>query len=177
MRNLNNTKFYSEEEVFDLISLYKANYVEDGRMSRAQGAAVQYYMSQFMYCPSTLIAHVFDRKPWHVNQTITRMNEAASESRVPVTMNESYRFFIEDIDDLAREVFGSKNKELCMVLDQKERAWLLWSAQKECGWFDDSSNSADQEEVVDELLKTIGLPPGGWMRDIIMENYIVDYHG
>lgn len=176
MRSLKNTKFYTEEEVFDLIDLYRAKYVDEDKMNRAQGAAIQYYMSQFMYCPSTLIAHVFGRKPWHVNQTITRLTEAASESRTPVTMNESYRVYIEDVDDLARELYGGKNKEICMVLDQKEKAWLLWNAQKESGWFDDSSSTADQEEVVDELLRTIGLPPGGWMRDIIMENYVIDYH-
>jgi hypothetical protein len=80
------------------------------------------------------------------------------------------------MDDLSRENFGAKNRELSMVLDAKDRAYLQWSAQKACGWFDEVDNEPDQVELVDELLITLGLPRGGWMAKVILENYKLDIH-
>jgi hypothetical protein len=165
--------FFSEEDSFQFYSKYCDGYEDIGR---AQGAALQYFMSQFMYLPNTLIAEILGRKPWHVNQTIQRLVEAAEDTRIPVTMNDAYRDYLEDLDDFLRDTFGCKNPELCMVTDYKTRAWILWSAQKASGWYEDSDLEPDQVEMVDELLKTIGLPPGGWMADIISENFKIDYH-
>ena len=133
-------------------------------------------MSRFMYLPNTLIAYITDRKPWHVNQTIQRLVEAASDSRIPVTMNDNYREHIEDMDDLARDCFGAKNPELDMVLDDRDKAFLLWHSQKSTGWFEDSDLEPDQSSIIDELLNTIGLPAGGWMAEVIAASFKIDYH-
>ena len=167
--------FFTQQEVTDLLELYKDKHV-DGGYGRAQGAAVQYYLSQFLYLPNELIGELFGRRRWHVNQTIVRMMEGAEETRVPVTMNESYQQHIEDIDDLAREFFDARNKELSMVLDIKEKAYLKWTAQKTCGWYEDDDMSPDQVELADELLTLLGLPTGGWMAKAILEHFKLDYH-
>lgn len=168
--------FFTYEEVEHLLDLYNEICREGGTYGRAEGAAIQYYLSQFLYLPNELIGELFGRRRWHVNQTITRMNEAASETRLPVTMNESYQQYIEDIDDLAREHFGANNKELAMVLDMKDQAYLKWTAQKVCGWFEDDEVSPNQDELVDDLLRLLGLPTGGWMAKAIKENFKLDYH-
>lgn len=167
--------FFTYEEVGRLLERYNEEYCQEG-YARAEGAAIQYYLSQFLYLPNDLIGEVFGRRRWHVNQTITRMMEAAEELRLPVTMNESYREYIENIDDLAREEFGAHNRELAMVLDIKDQAYLKWTAQKVCGWFDDEDMEPDQDEMVDELLRLIGLPAGGWMGKAIKEHFKLDYH-
>jgi len=174
MNEYKNIHFYSEEEALE----WSQRYLEwsGGEMTRAQGAAMQYYMSYFMYLPNTLIAHILGRKPWHVNQTVQRLVESAEDSRVPVTMNDSYQAHIEDMDDFSREFYGAKNPELSMVLDDKSKAWIKWNAQKASGWFEDSELEPDQATIIDELLNAIGLPAGGWMADIIAENFKVDYH-
>lgn len=174
MDRYKNIHFYTEDEAigwFQEYTLYGQR-----EITRPQGAAMQYYMSHFMYLPNTLIAHVLGRKPWHVNQTIQRLMEASEMTRVPVTMNESYQEHIEDMDDFSREVFGAKNPEFSMILDDKTRAWILWSAQKASGWFEDSEIEPDQSTMIDELLNVIGLPSGGWMADIIADNFKIDYH-
>ena len=104
------------------------------------------------------------------------MLESAEDLRLPVTMNESYREHIENIDEIARSAYGAKNKELAMVLDIKEKAYLKWTAQKVCGWYEDDDMEPEQSEMVDELLRLLGLPPGGWMAKAIMEQYRIDYH-
>lgn len=176
-KRLDQCHFFSVPEVRELIAEYLKVYVEEGDwFGRAEGAAVQFYLSQFLYLPCSLIGEIFQRRPWHVNQTLQRLQEAAGETRTPVTMNESYRQTIEQLDDLARSLYGAKNVEISMVADKKERSWLLWSAQKACGWFDDGINETDQNEIADDLLRDLGLPTGGWMRKMITENYIIDYH-
>lgn len=174
MNRYKNIHFYSEEEAHLWANQYLAS--QDREPTRQQGAAMQYYMSHFMYLPNTLIADILGRKPWHVNQTIQRMIEASEMTRIPVTMNESYQHYIEDMDDFSREEFSAKNPELCMILDEKTRAWVLWNAQKASGWFEDSEMEPDQSTIIDELLNVIGLPAGGWMADIIAENFKIDYH-
>lgn len=177
-KRLDSCHFFSAEEAQELVQEYVNLFVEDGEwFARAEGAAIQYYLSEFLYLPCSLIGDIFDRRPWHVNQTLQRLKEAAGETRTPVTMNDSYRDTIERLDDLSRAHFGARNVELCTVQDEKERAWLLWSAQKACGWFDDNVNEPEQSEVADDLLRSLGLPAGGWMREVILENYRVDYHG
>ena len=177
-KRLDQCHFFSVSEVQELLEQYNALYVDEGEwFARAEGAAVQFYLSQFLYLPCSLIGELFDRRPWHVNQTLQRLYEAAGETRVPVTMNEAYRDTIERIDDLSRTLYGARNVELSSVNDEKEKAWLLWSAQKACGWFDDNVNEPEQSEIADDLLRDLGLPAGGWMRKVIMENYKVDYHG
>jgi hypothetical protein len=168
--------FFNAEEVSTLLDLYRVAYECEDGFGRAEGAAIQYYLVEFLYLPCSLVGELFGRRRWHVNQTITRMKDAADESRVPVTMNEAYRDYIENMDDLSRENFGAKNRELSMVLDAKDRAYLQWSAQKACGWFDEVDNEPDQVELVDELLITLGLPRGGWMAKVILENYKLDIH-
>lgn len=175
-RRIDQCHFYTEAEALEFYSRYRMLYDASESFSRGQSAALQYYMSRFMYLPNTLIAYITDRKPWHVNQTIQRLVEAASESRTPVTMNESYRSHIEDLDDLAREMYEAKNPELDMVLSEKDRAYLLWNSQKSTGWYEDSDMEPDQREIVDELLNTLGLPAGGWMADVIASNFKIDYH-
>ena len=167
--------FFTYEEAEELLALYRDAHVEK-TYQRAEGAAIQYYLSQFLYLPNDLIGKLFGRRRWHVNQTITRMLESAEDLRLPVTMNESYREHIENIDDIARSVYGAKNKELAMVLDIKEKAYLKWTAQKVCGWYEDDDMEPEQSEMVDELLRLLGLPPGGWMAKAIMEHYRIDYH-
>lgn len=168
--------FYTYEEVQQLLELYKTEYEVEGGYARAEGAAIQYYLSEFLYLPNDLIGDLFGRRRWHVAQTITRMKEAAEDTRLPVTMNESYREYIEIMDDLSRDTFGGKNKELCMVLDAKEKAYLSWTAQKTCGWFDGEDMPPEQSELADEMLRLLGLPAGGWMAKLITENYKLDYH-
>lgn len=169
-----NIHFYTKLEA----ELWLEGYMEpyQGEYGRAQGAALQYYMSQYMYLPNALIAELVSRKPWHVNQTITRLLEAADMTRVPVTMNEAYQEFIEQMDDYAREHFAARNPELCLISDDKVKAWILWNSQKTCGYYEDCEHEPDQGEIVDELLRTIGLPTGGWMREIIESNFKIDYH-
>lgn len=174
MNKYKNIHFYTEEDALEWSSQYQKQF--GSPMSRAQKAAMQYYMSYFMYLPNTLIANILGRKPWHVNQTVQRLIESAEESRVPVTMNEAYQEHLEDMDDFSRDVYGARNPELSMVLDEKDRAWIKWNAQKSSGWFEDVDMEPDQAAVIDELLNTIGLPAGGWMADIISENFKVDYH-
>lgn len=167
--------FFTHEEVGRLLAMYNQQYCEDG-YARAEGAAIQYYLSQFLYLPNELIGELFGRRRWHVAQTLQRMQDAANEMRLPVTMNESYREYIENIDDIAREEFGANNKELAMVLNVKDQAYLQWTAQKACGWFEDDEMEPDQTEMADELLRLLGLPAGGWMAKAIKENYKLDYH-
>lgn len=174
MTKYTHTHFYTEEEALEWSQKYLL--WSDNEITRAQGAAMQYYMTYFMYLPTSFIAHILNRKPWHVNQTVQRLVEAAEESRTPVTMNEAYREHIEDMDDFSREVYGAKNPELSLILDYKTRAWIQWSAQNACGWFEDSEVTPDQSTIIDELLNTIGMPAGGWMADIIAENFKVEYH-
>jgi len=166
--------FYTDNEAREWAEEYLKYSGQEN--SRAQRAAMQFYMSEFMYLPNTLIADIMGRKPWHVNQTIQRLTEAAEMSRVPVTMNDAYQEFIEDMDDFSRENYSARNPEISMVLDQKVTAWIRWSAQKASGWFEDSELEPEQTEMIDELLRTIGLPAGGWMGDIIAENYKIIYH-
>lgn len=176
-KRLNHCHFFTVSEVRNLIAEYLNLYVDEGDwFGRAQGAAVQFYLSQFLYLPCSLIGEIFDRRSWHVNQTLQRLHEAASETRTPVTMNESYRETIEQLDDLARSLYQARNVEIAMVSEEKDKAWLLWSAQKACGWYDDSVNEPDQDEIADDLLRDLGLPKGGWMRKVITENYTLDYH-
>lgn len=169
-----NIYFYTLEDAQVWLEGYMAPYGDE--YGRAQGAAMQYYMSQFMYLPNSLIAEIMGRKPWHVSQTINRMLEAADTTRVPVTMNNSYQEYIEEMDDFSRDHFNAKNPELCMVLDDKLAAWIKWNAQKVSGYYDDVDDGPEQVEIVDELLNVLGLPGGGWMRDIIMSNFKVDYN-
>lgn len=173
MNRYNNIHFYTEEDA----RLWADRYmVCAGDMSRAHGAAMQFYMHQFMYLPYTFIGDIVKRKPWHVKQTVQRMEEAAELSRIPVTMNESYQTFLEDMDDFSREEFGARNPELSMVLDPKDAAWIQWNAQKASGWFDESELEPQQEEIINDLLQAIGLPPNGWMLDVIANNFKIHYH-
>lgn len=177
-KRLDSCHFFTVEQVEDLIQEYSNTYVDDGDwFGRAEGAAIQYYLNEFLYLPCSLIAQVFDRRPWHVNQTLQRLKESASDTRLPVTMNDSYRDTIERIDDLSRSMFNARNVEISSVTDEKEKAWLLWSAQKACGWFDDNLNEPEQTEVADDLLRSLGLPPGGWMSKVIIENFRIEHNG
>ena len=173
MNRYDKIHFYTEDEARLWADQYR---VSASDMSRAHGAAMQFYMHQFMYLPNTLIGDIVQRKPWHVNQTIQRLKEAADLMRVPVTMNESYQLFLEEMDDFSRQEFGARNPEISMVLDPKDKAWIQWNAQKASGWFDESELEPQQEEIINELLKTIGLPPNGWMLDIISNNFKILHH-
>lgn len=169
-----NIHFYTFEDAQNWLNGYMEPYNHE--YGRAQGAALQYYMAQYMYLPNALIAELVSRKSWHVSQTINRMMEAAEMTRIPVTMNESYQEYIEKMDDFSREFFNAKNPELCMVLDDKVNAWIRWNAQKASGYYEDERNEPDQKEIIDEMLNVLGLPGGGWMQDIILSNFKVDYH-
>lgn len=126
------------DQVKTLVAEYRKGRFELGGQ---HGAAVQYYLRQFLYLPYGVIAEVFGRKPWHVRQTIDRMVEGANESRTPVTMNADYQGHIEQFDDYCREHFGVRNVELASLTDDREIDYLLWESQKKTGRYEDTYGS------------------------------------
>lgn len=139
------------DQVKDLIAEYRKGRFELGGQ---HGAAVQYYLRHFLYLPYGVIAEVFGRKPWHVRQTIDRMVEGATESRLPVTMNSDYQGYIEAFDDYCRDHYGVKNVELASLTDDREADYLLWESQKKTGRFEESYGSEPlQHELWSEVFE------------------------
>lgn len=163
--------FYEPHEVYDFIGMVEQKMSKLPVMDRKDRAALQYFMREFMYLPMAYIARVLDRKPWHVNQTIERMKIAANETRIPVTMNLAYREQIEFMDELCREYFDGRNMELSSIADESEKAYVIWNAQKACECFEEIGVDLSQSGLADELLRTLGLPAGGWMSDVIVRNF------
>ena len=127
-------------------------------MGGQHGAAIQYYLRHFLYMPYGVIAEVFGRKPWHVRQTIDRMVDGASESRIPVTMNDDYQMHIEQFDDYCREKYGVRNVELASLTDHREIDYLLWNSQKKTGRYEEHcSSDPSQNEVWSEVFSYLSL--------------------
>jgi len=99
------------------------------------------------------------------------MKIAANETRIPVTMNLAYREQIECMDELCREYFNGRNMELSSIADESEKAYVIWNAQKACECFEEIGVDLSQSGLADELLRTLGLPAGGWMSDVIVRNF------
>jgi len=166
-----NSTFFTREQVCEFVDLAEKSFGVFNVMERKDRAALQYFMREFMYVPIGFIAEVLDRKPWHVNQTIDRMKVSADESRLPVTMNSTYRQSIETMDDMCRDYFNYRNIELSSMTDESEAAYVIWNGQKACHWFEETGVNESQLSLANELLATIGLPGDGWMADMIVENF------
>ena len=139
------------------------------------GAALQFYLRNYLYLPYGAIAKLLDRKPWHVRQTLERLQMSVEQSGLPVSMNPAYRIPLEIIDDLYREKYGVKNLDLQMVSD-KEKDFLLWEAQKAVDVFD-SCGESNQHATVQMLLTSIGITWTDEMVAKICSDYYVEYNG
>jgi len=143
-------KHLTMDEVSDLVRSYMLGRFELGGQ---HGAAVQYYLRHFLYMPFSVIAEVFGRKPWHVRQTIERMEQNAESTRVPVTMNEDYQVHIENFDDYCRDKYDVSNVELGSLTNYLEADYLMWQAQKAVGRYEDTCNDdSSQFELWAEAL-------------------------
>jgi hypothetical protein len=141
------------------------------------GAALQYYIREFAYMPHSMIAKVMNRKPWHVRQTLDRMREAAEATRVPTSLNGSYREFIEQIDDYFRSKYGFKNVELSSLTNSSEQDYLLWEAQKKTNHYDSNSESHTQYEVAEMVCAFFGVDSTEEVLDGLVENFYMEYNG
>jgi hypothetical protein len=147
--------FLDTKQVVNLVNEYKTGRFELGGQ---HGAAVQYYLRNFLYLPYAVVAEVFKRKPWHVKQTIERMTTVASETRVPVTMNPDYQRYIESFDDYCRSNYGLKNVELVALTDFLEVDYLLWQSQKITGRYEDNAMASDnQHDLWSEVLSELSM--------------------
>ena len=134
--------FLDMDQVKGLVEDYKTGRFELGGQ---HGAAVQYYLRNFLYLPYAVVAEVFGRKPWHVKQTIERMTSVADETRIPVTMNPDYQHYIETFVDYCRENYGVKNVELGALTDFLEIDYLLWQSQKITGRYEDNAMASENQ--------------------------------
>lgn len=139
---ITNCKHLTMDEVRELVRTYMVGRFELGGQ---HGAAVQFYLRHFLYLPYSVIAEVFGRKPWHVRQTIDRMEESASESRVPVTMNDDYQSHIETFDDYCREKYAVSNVELGSLTNYLESDYLLWQSQKAVNRYEENSSGQEPQ--------------------------------
>lgn len=147
---ITNCKHLTMDQVRELVRSYMVGRFELGGQ---HGAAVQYYLRHFLYLPYSVIAEVFGRKPWHVRQTIERMEEAAKEARLPVTMNEDYQIHIETFDDYCREEYGVRNVELGSLTNYLEADYLMWQSQKAVQRYEENSSGHDgQFQMWEEAL-------------------------
>jgi len=165
-----NCVFLNLEDVHKLISDYRRGRFELGGQ---HGAAVQYYLRHFLYMPYSVIAEVFQRKPWHVKQTIGRMTTLAESTRTPVTMNEDYQLYIERIDDYCRDKYDIGNVELASLTDQKEVDYLLWNAQKATGRFEEHEDQPLQHDIWDEVFSFLGMDYTAEVVYDLCENYTI----
>lgn len=150
-QRIKNCVFLDVDQVKDLVKEYQTGRFELGGQ---HGAAVQYYLRNFLYLPYAVVAEVFGRKPWHVKQTIERMTTVAEETRTPVTMNPDYQQYIENFDDYCRDNYGIRNVELCALTDYLEIDYLLWQSQKITGRYEDNSMASDnQHDLWAEVLE------------------------
>lgn len=141
-QRITNCKHLTMDEVRTLVKDYMVGRFELGGQ---HGAAVQYYLRHFLYLPYSVIAEVFGRKPWHVRQTIERMEESATDARVPVTMNEDYQRHIESFDDYCRDRYGVCNVELGSLTNYLEVDYLMWQSQKAVGCYEENSSGEEPQ--------------------------------
>lgn len=165
-------KLLSWEECLESVSAVQENM--DCKNNQA-GAALQFYLRNYLYLPYGAIANLLNRKPWHVRQTLERLHISVETSGVPVSMNPAYRIPLELIDDMYRSQYGVRNLDLQMASD-KEQDYLLWEAQKAAGVFDNCGEQ-NQHQMVQMLLTHIGV---AWTDEMVAKacaDFYVEYNG